>query len=39
MAKLSNYTIIDFPTKAQLNLFLNYLEQRNKDKFVIQEMK
>ena len=39
MAKLSNYTIIDFPTKAQLNLFLKYVEQRNKDKFVIQEMK
>ena len=39
MAKLSSYTIVDFPTKAQLNLFLKYVEQRNKDKFVIQEMK
>ena len=39
MAKLSSYTIVDFPTKAQLDLFLKYVEQRNKDKFVIQEMK
>ena len=39
MAKLSNNTIIDFPITAQLNLFLKYVEQRNKDKFVIQEMK
>ena len=30
MAKLSSYTIVDFPTKAQLNLFLKYVEQRNK---------
>ena len=39
MAKLSSYTIVDFPTKAQLNLFLKYVEQRNNDKLVIQEMK
>ena len=39
MAKLSSYTIVDFPTKVQLDLFLKYVEQRNKDKFVIQEMK
>ena len=39
MAKLSSYTIIDFPTKVQLNLFLKYVEQRNNDKLVIQEMK
>lgn len=39
MAKLSSYTIIDFPTKAQLNLFLKYLEQRNNDKLIIEEMK
>tara|TARA_X000000950_G_scaffold16703_1_gene18189 strand:- start:2 stop:157 length:156 start_codon:yes stop_codon:yes gene_type:complete len=39
MAKLSSYTIVDFPTKAQLNLFLKYVEQRNNDKVVIEEMK
>ena len=39
MAKLSSYTIVDFPTKAQLNLFLKYVEQRNNDKLVIEEMK
>ena len=39
MAKLSSYTIVDFPTKAQLNLFLKYVEQRNDDKLVIQEMR
>ena len=39
MAKLSSYTIVDFPTKVQLDLFLKYVKQRNKDKFVIQEMK
>ena len=39
MAKLSSYTIVDFPTKAQLNLFLKYVEQRNNDKIVIEEMK
>lgn len=39
MAKLSSYTIIDFPTKAQLNLFLKYVEQRNNDKVVIEEMR
>ena len=39
MAKLSSYTIVDFPTKAQLNLFLKYIEQRNNDKIVIEEMK
>ena len=38
-AKLSSYTIVDFPTKAQLNLFLKYMEQRNNDMLVIQEMK
>ena len=38
-AKLSSYTIVDFPTKAQLNLFLKYMEQRNNDKIVIEEMK
>ena len=37
--KIASCTIVDFPTKAQLNLFLKYVEQRNKDKFVIQEMK
>ena len=39
MAKLSSYTIVDFPSKAQLNLFLKYVEQRNNDKVVIEEMK
>ena len=39
MAKLSSYTIVDFPTKAQLNLFLKYVEQRNNDNVVIEEMK
>ena len=39
MAKLSCYTIVDFPTKARLNLFLKYVEQRNNDKGVIEEMK
>ena len=39
MAKLSSYTIVDFPTKAQLNLFLKYVEQRNNDKVVIEEMR
>ena len=39
MAKLASYTIVDFPTKAQLNLFLKYMEQRNNDKIVIEEMK
>ena len=39
MAKLSSYTIVDFATKAQLNLFLKYVWQSNKDKFVTQEMK
>ena len=39
MAKLSSYTIDDFPTKAQLKLFLKYVEQRNNDKIVIEEMK
>tara|TARA_B100000287_G_C20019617_1_gene537981 strand:- start:89 stop:436 length:348 start_codon:yes stop_codon:yes gene_type:complete len=38
-AKLSSYTIVDFPTKAQLNLFLKYLEQINNDTLVIEEMK
>ena len=39
MAKLSSYTIVDFPTKAQLNLFLKYMQQKNNDKIVIEEMK
>ena len=39
MAKLSSYTIVDFPTKAQLNLFLKYVEQRNNYKVVIEEMR
>ena len=39
MAKLSSYTIVDFPTKAQLNLFIKYVEQRNNDKVVIEEMR
>ena len=39
MAKLSSYTIVDFPTKAQLNLFLKYVEQRNNDKVIIEEMR
>ena len=39
MAKLSSYTIVDFPTKAQLNLFLKYVEQRNTDKVAIEEMR
>ena len=38
MAKLSSYTY-EFSTKARLNLFLKYFEQRNNDKLVIQEMK
>ncbi len=38
MAKLSSYTIVDFPTKAQLNLFLKYVEQINKVKFGMQLM-
>ena len=39
MAKLSSYTIVDFPTKEQLNLFLKYVKQRNNYKIVIEEIK
>ena len=38
MAKLSSYTIVDFPTNAKLNLFLKYVEQINKVKFGMQLM-
>ena len=31
-AKLLSYTLIDFPSKAQMNLYIKYIEQIENDK-------
>ena len=39
MAKLLSYTTVDFPTKAQLNLYIKYFEQRDNDKQAMAKFK
>ena len=37
--KLLSYTTIDFQTKAQMNLYIKYIEQVENDKYSSEELK